>query len=519
MLDSPPAGCPLDPQKGVLGQMDATTKASEPVQAADMKDLQRLRSRAAERLGADAILGCLQALLAPGGLVAARAGMLTRVRQLLACERVSVGWVQGDDLHVLALSDGVLLDRAPAMTELHQAMLEAAHQRVSLTHPPKGAVAEHITLSHQALCRSQGLSAVVSVPMALDGQVCGVLTCERALRQDGSRPLSTDELRRQMNVGADELRWLEELAATLAPVFAAQQQLSRPWHARCRLALTRLRSQWHEPEHRLWRWGVFTALAVLLGGLLVPQPYQVTASAHLEGRIQRVLSAPQDGYLREVLVRPGDRVKAGQLLAAFSDDELQNARRARQAEVSQHENGFADAFSRGDRSQAVGAQAKLSEARAQLALVEQQLSRLQVMAPFDGVVIAGDLRQQLGAALKRGDKLLTLAPGLDWRIVAEVEEADIAGLQSGQRANLRLAAMPDRTIAARLTRVTPLPIQTLRGLRYEVEATPNAGVTQDPGLRPGLQGVVRIEMPAEPLLWRAARRAWHWGQMMAWTWL
>lgn len=53
-------------------------------------------------------------------------------------------------------------------------MLEAAYQRVSLTHPPKGAVAEHITLASQTL-------------------------------------------RRQVSFSADALRWLEAPAATLAP--------------------------------------------------------------------------------------------------------------------------------------------------------------------------------------------------------------------------------------------------------------------------------------------------------------
>ena len=43
------------------------------------------------------------------------------------------------------------------------------------------------------------------------------------------------------------------------------------------------------------------------------------ASARLEGAVQRVLSASEDGFLREVHVRPGDLVKAGQVLAELSD--------------------------------------------------------------------------------------------------------------------------------------------------------------------------------------------------------
>jgi len=165
------------------------------------------------------------------------------------------------------------------------------------------------------------------------------------------------------------------------------------------------------------------------------------------------------------------------------------------------------------------AQSKLAEAKAQLSLIEQQLGRLKITSPFDGVVIAGDLRQQLGAPVKRGDALLTLAPGLDWRVVMEVDEADVAALSKGQLAQLRLAALPDQTIGLVLSRVTPVAKSTPSGLKYEIEAVPTGAGAGAKGLRPGLQGVARIDMPARPLLWRVADRCWQWLRMLAWTWL
>ena len=49
--------------------------------------------------------------------------------------------------------------------------------------------------------------------------------------------------------------------------------------------------------------------------------------------------------------------------------------------------------------------AKLEEARAQLQLVEIQLQRVKLVAPFDGVVITGDLTQTLGAPVNPAGKL------------------------------------------------------------------------------------------------------------------
>lgn len=154
-----------------------------------------------------------------------------------------------------------------------------------------------------------------------------------------------------------------------------------------------------------------------------------------------------------------------------------------------------------------------------MSLIGQQIARLRITSPFDGVVIAGDLRQQLGAPVKRGDNLLTLAPGLDWRVVLDIDESDIASLSKGQMARLRLAAMPDQTIGLMLNRVTPVARSTPNGVRYEIEAIPTGAGAGAKGLRPGLQGVARIDMPPRPLLWRAADRAWQWLSMQAWTFL
>ena len=150
--------------------------------------------------------------------------------------------------------------------------------------------------------------------------------------------------------------------------------------------------------------------------------------------------------------------------------------------------------------------------------MEQQLSRVRLTAPFDGVVIQGDLRQQLGGPVKRGEPLLTLAPGLDWRVILDVGESDVAQLERGQTATLRLAAMPGQPIALVLARVTPVARTTADGVRYEVEAWPAGKGAGLAGLRPGLEGVAKVELPARPFLTRWFTKAWNWLGMTAWSW-
>lgn len=492
---------------------------SEPVKAAAMAPAPTLPGLPDDA----AAVACLHAFLAEKDWTAGVAALVTLLNQQLRCHRTSLGWVSGQTLRLRVLSDGVLLDEGVALPELHQAMLESAHQQVMLSWPPSGRADQeqgsHITMAHQTLCRVQGLSGLVTVPLAQAGVVLGVITLERTTHVDPLRPMSFEQQQLSKGFVEGELNWLARLADLLAPALSLRYRLEQPWYERGRGWAESLRLRLADPRERALRWSVLAFFGIMSFGIGLPLPYEVTATARLEGAVQRVMSAPQDGFLREVHVRAGDLVKTGQVLAELSDDELQSARRARAAEVVQHENAFAEAFARGDRAQAVMAQSKLAEVKAQMGLIEQQLARLKVTSPFDGVVIAGDLRQQLGAPVKRGDNLLTLAPGLDWRVVLEVDESDIAALSKGQMARLRLAAMPDQTIGLMLNRVTPVAKNTPNGVRYEIEAVPTGAGAGARGLRPGLQGVARIDMPPRPLLWRMADRAWQWLRMQAWTFL
>ncbi len=465
-----------------------------------------------------ALLAGLGAGLAAPDWRSSAAEVVADICHRLSCLRVSLGWIVAGELQVIALSDGVVLEEGAAIPELQQAMLEALHQHATLTWPPNARCASRITLAHQFLYKAQGLAGVVSVPMAYGGRVAGVISCERSVVFDPLRPSPRNDLERAA-FSADEVHWLSIVAEGLAPMMAMRYRLDRSWWERTSAGFFTLIRRIKDPTERGLRWSVGGAVAALLAGLLVPLPYHVTASARLEGAVQRVLSASEDGFLREVHVRPGDLVKAGQVLAELSDDDLQNARRARVADLAQQENAFAEAFARGDRAQAATAQTKVAESRAQLALVEQQLARVKLVAPFDGVVIQGDLRQQLGAPVKRGETLLTLAPGLDWRVVLEVDESEVSELQAGQVAGLRLAAMPGQVISLLLERVTPVAKPTADGVRYEVEAVPTGAGAGLAGLRPGLQGVAQIELTSRPLLQRWALHAWHWLRMLTWTWL
>jgi multidrug resistance efflux pump len=215
-------------------------------------------------------------------------------------------------------------------------------------------------------------------------------------------------------------------------------------------------------------------------------------------------------------VRPGDAVKDGQVLVELATEELRLERKKWESEVAQHENGYGEALAKQDRAQIVILQARIAEARAQLALVEQQLSRTQVAAPLDGIVIKGDLTQSLGAPVKRGDLLLTVAPKDSHRIIVEVDERDVGHVKAGQHGALALSALPRDMLPIRVERVTPVATTAEGRHFFEVEASLEKSVAT---LRPGLEGVAKIDIDRRPIIWIWAHRLVAWVRLAAWSWL
>jgi RND family efflux transporter MFP subunit len=255
---------------------------------------------------------------------------------------------------------------------------------------------------------------------------------------------------------------------------------------------------------------------VLIALLFVPVQYNVSAPAHLEGAIQRSLVAPESGFLKQSHVRPGDTVKAGQLLAELEDQELQLEKRKWESELSQNENAYGASLADADRAQLVINQSKADEARTELALTEQKLTRSHILAPFDGIIIKGDLRQSLGAPVQRGDVLLTISPVDAFRLMIEVDEREVAFVRPQQEGRVALVSLPDRALAFKIERITPVATTKEGRNFFEVEAT----LVNKPQnyLRPGLEGVAKIDVGQRPFIWIWTHRVLDTIRLALWSW-
>ena len=141
---------------------------------------------------------------------------------------------------------------------------------------------------------------------------------------------------------------------------------------------------------------------------------------------------------------------------------------------------------------------QIRQAESQLALADEKLSRTRILAPFDGIVVSGDLSQMLGSPVEKGKTLFEIAPLNSYRLIIQVDERDVRYIAVGQKGTVVFAGMPGNPLPLTLNKITPVTVAEEGRNSYRVEAR-LAG--NDDRLRPGMEGVAKIEVGPRSILW------------------
>ena len=419
----------------------------------------------------------------------------------LGCSRVSMGVAKGRGIRLLAMShQATFQKRAQIVDALENAMEEAFDQDATVAHPPTPGTRARIALAQADLARHAAAATVASVPLASAGRPVGVLTLERE-----AGPSFTD----------DELAQMGAIAVALGPLVEArakaQRLLAGSLVDRTGAGIKALIGP-RRPGLKLAAAAALAAIAVLV---LATGPFRVSARAVIEGTVERAAAAPFDGFVAEAPVRAGDLVGEGQILARLDDRELALEAARWRAERDQQALKYQEAIGRQDRTQAQVIAAQQKQAEAELALVEDKIARAEIRAPFRGVVVSGDLTQSLGAPVEIGKVLFEVAPLDSFRVVLQVEERDIPYLRVGATGMLRLVGRASDRVPVTITKITPVTSTEDGANTFRVEAD----LTELPGwIRPGMQGLGKIEVDRRPLIWIWSRSLVDWARLALWKW-
>jgi len=428
--------------------------------------------------------------------------VVTGLATSLGCDRVSLGLLARGDIEVVALSHSADFGRQMDLARsLAAAMNEAHDQGVTLQDPPATQGAPRVTAEHEALLRAHGAASVLTVllPAGPAGEG-GALTLEHGAA-DGFPP--------------EAVRLCEAVAATLAPILFLRRREERSLPAKILESGERQLARWLGPGYPGRKLAAVAIAAVALFFSFATGEYRIAADGHLEGERRRSVVAPFDGYVAASEVRAGDRVRAGDLLASLDARDLELERLKWSSRLAQLGRQSDEARAAGERAQASILSAQIDEARAELDRIEERLARTRIVAPFDGLLVSGDLTQSLGGAVARGDLLFEIAPVTGYRAILQVDEQQIADVDLGQRGRMILAAFPREPLGLEVTKVTPVATAEEGRNFFRVEATLERASER---LRPGMEGVGKIEAGERRLLWIWTRSLRTWLRLQLWSW-
>ena len=426
---------------------------------------------------------------------------VTSLATRLECDRVSLGFVRRGRVHVRAVSHSAQFGKQTNLIRaIGSAMDEALDQQGTIVYPALRDGPVQVTRAHAELARQHGSGAICSIPLSRGDRLVGALTLERPEDHPFDPP---------------SVELCESVAALSGPVLEIQRRENR-WLVTkaaetCRTWLAHLIG----PRHVALKLGVVGAAAVVLFFAVATGDFRVSATTTLEPEIRRAAVAPFNGYIAEARARAGDLVRQGQVLCALDDRDL---RLERLKALSQHEQlvkQYNQAMAKHEAAEVAILTAQIDQAKAQLSLLDDQLSRTRVLAPFNGVVVTGDLSQQLRSPVERGQMLFEVAPLDSYRVIVQVDERDIAHVAVGQLGQLLLSAFPREPLLFRVEKITPVSTAKEGRNSFRVEAQ----LERMPGgLRPGMEGVGKVEVGRRRLIWIWTRQVIDWMRLKVWTW-
>lgn len=433
---------------------------------------------------------------------ASATAVATELAGILACERVAIGFLRGQHSQLRALSHSASFGKkANLVRSIEAAMDEAIDQHASIVFPAPEGGALQVTRSHESLSKDQNDSAICTIPLTEGERLIGAMVLERPAGQPFDE--STIQL-------------CQHIASLLGPLLDVKRKDDR-WIVKkiADSAFQQLKNLLG-PRHTVLKLVTSLLLFLLLFFTFTDGDYRVTADARLEGTVQRSIAVPVAGYVVEAEARAGDIVKQGDILFILDDRDLRLERLKWLSQKLKSSREHNEATADHDRAKARVLSAQVEQAEAEIALLDEQLERTRVTAPFDSFVVSGDLSQSLGAPVERGDVLFEVAPLDSYRVILEVDERDIDDIKVAQKGRLVLTSAPEDILPIHVEKITPLSTAEEGRNFFRVEARLDGELTQM--LRPGMEGVGKINIEKRKLIWIWTYKITHWLRMFFWSW-
>ena len=406
----------------------------------------------------------------------------------LGCEQVAIGLAGETDVKLVAVSGlSVLPKGTPGMQAIQQAMATCMDRNeVTVTQNPGQLIDQcdtSICKVHEFWQKMTGGSCLATLPLRIGGNCVAVL----ALRRKPTNPFMPEDIKRAQVLGE-----------SFAPALPLVDRASRTAFRHCRDSFFQFLRKWYG-WHGLGK--KLAAAAIFFFSMWVifgTTEYQVIAPCRISSNNVSTVSSPSDALINEVSIQPGQFVNEGDLLVSFDKRELLTERNRIVTQIASTRIEANSHLQHKQPQDAFLLQSKLAVLQAELQLIEQKISRMELRSVCSGVVLSTDISQRVGQYVKKGEPLFEIAGDDQWHLEIETPEENVRHVSVDQAVTFQSLARPDRVLDCKIIAISPSSEVVDNKNVVVVEA---AMQNRERWMKLGMEGFARIETGSKPVWW------------------
>jgi len=414
------------------------------------------------------------------------------------CTRVSLGWLKRGYIRVQALSHMEQFEKKMDAVQVMEAAMEEAFDQDEEVVYPKQDEQYAIVRDHAAFALDQGVKYIVSLPIRKEGEGIGVLTCERE----------------EDSFSETEVNLLRLICDQSSPRLADLKKSDRWFGAKLAGIVKEGLGKFLGVKHTFVKCLgllIFALLAFLVFGTW---EYRLEAPFILKTDDLAYVPAPYDGYIKHVHVRVGDKVRQQEPLLDLDDRELLLDESSAIADRTRYAREAKKAGAKYDLAEMKIAHALKVQTEAKLELIRYHLAHSELKAPFSGIVVEGELKELLGAPVRKGDVLFKVAKIEKLYAVLDLDEKDVHEARVDQIGEVAFISRPELKYPVKIQFVEPVAVTKQDGNIFTVHCFFTGEIQS--WWRPGMSGIAKINVGKRNIMWIFTHRTVDFLRLLLW---
>ena len=222
---------------------------------------------------------------------------------------------------------------------------------------------------------------------------------------------------------------------------------------------------WRGQRRHIWRRllgrrgkFILAGIAVVIAALgFIPVQLNALAPAEISPQNPVPVTSPVEGIIREIVIKPNQTVRSGEVLAVLDDTSLRNrltvAQKALEIARADSQRAINKAFGdEGSRAELQVLVARVREKSAEVTYTSELLNRLTINAPQGGLAVFSNADEFTGKPVQPGERIMVIADPSLIKVTIYVSPDDAVDLEPGAEVKVFLNIDPLNPLKARVTR-------------------------------------------------------------------